>query len=518
MPVAYNSKKAIHIPTWQWLNQYPSGSSNPGTSNNYDGVRYMYWAVQSGSTSAASTTQLWRYDTWTNGWQFLVSLASCFSGLEIEYDPIRNLVWIAEGNNTAVWRYFNLNSVSVTILGITTPAWTLSAPMAPALPTGANTWSAFDHASDGDIPAQISLRGAPAPAAKGLGLAPDGHSDRTTGVTDASSTTTSIVDSSAEFHDGMKGCYVRFLSTTTTVALRNQQRPIAAAASPTALTVVAFATAPVAGDQFVIEVPGGRPDISGSGAQPLQATGGSATTLVMAAAGWITNIYALADVVIVGGTGIGQRRRIGSNDGTTLTLAGATAGNARTGNWTTAPDATSTFRIIPSEDFLYYASTTAALYRQDLAATAVSWTALAVPPAAFGTGGQVMRTPTFAPFSIVALRGAATATAWRYDIGLATWTVLPTLWASDTLSTGAVTVRMPGRHRFYMIIGNSQRNNIWNPVLGTLEPAVYLPYVAGSAYDGKRARFIKTVDGVEFFYVMRAGGQEFWRIPVTWLD
>jgi len=68
------------------------------------------------------------------------------------------------------------------------------------------------------------------------------------------------------------------------------------------------------------------------------ATGGSTSTLVKAAAGWAVNAYAEKFVKITAGTGIGQVRKILSNDATTLTI------DASDGNWT-APDATSTFEI-----------------------------------------------------------------------------------------------------------------------------------------------------------------------------
>lgn len=500
MPVNYNFKRGVDLPSWHWLNQVDSGSSNPGTSNNYDGVRYMYWMVQTGSATAASTTRLYRFDTWNNGWHLIGNTpSSCFSGLDMEYDPIRNVIWYSEGNNTTVWRYFNLNTTSVTILGVTTAAWAFSAAMTVVLPAAANTWAALDHASDGDVPALLTIRGT--------------TTDKTTGIATAASTTTSIVDTTAEFHAGLIGCYVRF----TSGPLSSVQRVITAVPNSTTLTVNAFSAAPTAGNPFVVEVPGGRPDL-GVGPTGLNTTSATVSTIVATGSGWPVNVYRDADVVIVSGTGAGQRRRIASNTIDTLTLAATVAGNARTGNWTTTPDATSVFRIIPSEDFLYYATATAALYRVDLAATTITWTTMAAPLAAFGTGGQVMRTPSFAPFSIVAVRGANSNTAYRFDIGLNTWTTLTTLWGGELATTGATTVRMPNRHRFYMIISATQRSYIWNPVVGTLEPVTLLPYTVASAYDGKRARYVKTPDGVEWLYVLRAGGQEFWRLALEWVD
>lgn len=499
MAVNYNNKKGTHLASWHWLNQLPTGVSQPGTSNNYDGFRYIYWLIQTGSSTAASTLSLLRFDTWTNGWQYLGnSPTSGFSGAEMEYDPVRNVIYFSIGNNVTTCYFFNLNTTAITIGGVTAQPYAFSGTL-PALPAAANTWAALDHASDGDLPQFLTVRGQTA--------------DRTTGVATGASTATSIVDTTAEFHAGLVGCYVRF----TSGALSGQSRVITAA-TQTALTVTAFGGAPAANDTFVVEVPGSRPTPITDPANGLAATGGNTSTLIATGSAWPVNVYRDSDVLIVAGTGAGQRRRIASNTIDTLTLASTVTGNARTGAFATAPDATSRFRIVPSEDFLYYATTSQALYRADVAATTLTWAAQVSPPAVFGVGGQVMRTPSFAPFSIVATRGANTNTAWRYDIGLQTWATLTTLWGAELLTTGATTVRMPGRHRFIINIGATQRLYIWNPVVGTLEPITYFPYIAPAGYDGKRLRYVRTADGVEFLYAVRASGQEHFRLPMTWLD
>lgn len=68
------------------------------------------------------------------------------------------------------------------------------------------------------------------------------------------------------------------------------------------------------------------------------ASGGTTTTLVDSGIGWTSNEYSDYVVWIYGGTGSGQYSRITSNTTDTLTL---------TDTLTTAPDATSTYRIIP---------------------------------------------------------------------------------------------------------------------------------------------------------------------------
>lgn len=68
------------------------------------------------------------------------------------------------------------------------------------------------------------------------------------------------------------------------------------------------------------------------------ATAGGSTTLTDSGKSWTTNAYAGYTVWVYGGTGSGQYRVISSNTSTQLTVSVA---------WTTNPDATSTYRIVP---------------------------------------------------------------------------------------------------------------------------------------------------------------------------
>lgn len=76
------------------------------------------------------------------------------------------------------------------------------------------------------------------------------------------------------------------------------------------------------------------------------ATSGSATTLADTSKSWTVNAHANKAVVITGGTGAGQYARISSNTATVLTLPASA--------FATAPDATSTYKIV---DDLHYAFT-----------------------------------------------------------------------------------------------------------------------------------------------------------------
>ena len=94
MAVAYNFKKGIDLPPWEWLPQAPQ-MSYTGCSNTYDGTRYMYWVMQYGAVAGGSTTSLYRYDTWTGGWQLLAAGVVSGSGLDIEIDSTRLLCLLA---------------------------------------------------------------------------------------------------------------------------------------------------------------------------------------------------------------------------------------------------------------------------------------------------------------------------------------------------------------------------------------------------------------------------------------
>lgn len=66
------------------------------------------------------------------------------------------------------------------------------------------------------------------------------------------------------------------------------------------------------------------------------ATAGGASTLTDSGKAWTTNEHAGRLIEITGGTGAGQYRTISSNTGTEVTVSAP---------WTTAPDATSTYKI-----------------------------------------------------------------------------------------------------------------------------------------------------------------------------
>src|SRR6478735_9535550 len=181
MSVNYNYKKGIDRPVWEWL-AMPPAAVGVGTSNTYDGRRYEYWSI---------TTGLYRYDTWTNAWQFLATITAVAAGGDLEYDSVRNVVYVHTGTTTA-WQVFNLNTTAVTIANISCPAWALTT-ITVVLPVASGLGGSFSMPSDDQVPAQID-----------------------TGIATTGTTTTSIIATpeTGTFGQGMVGLQIRFTSGT----------------------------------------------------------------------------------------------------------------------------------------------------------------------------------------------------------------------------------------------------------------------------------------------------------------
>lgn len=486
MPVEYNYKRGQDLPVWEYMAPHPQGVSYHGCSSAYDGERYIYWVMQSGTTAVtASTTQLWRYCTWTDSWHFLSTITSGNRGIDVEHDPARNCLYIIHGAALTSWQVFNLNTSNITVCGVTCAPFT-AVTMAPVLPAGADYGASITFPNDRDVTTV--------------------H----TGVIAATSTTTVIKDQrtddwTASFQNGMVGLQVRFTSGVNSGA----SRTIQSVQSGSQLTVApGFGSAPAAGDTYVIEP------------QQDTATAGSSTTLTDTKQSWPTNRFANHDVLILSGTGAGQRRRIASNTATALTLSAAVTGNTDTGNWTTAPDATSVYKIVPSDDFLYYqpGSTSANFYKIDLSqTTGAAWTTLAAVPAAPGSGANTMYPSAMAPGTIMCFRGAATASFYQYDIGLNSWATLTFYGMANTITTGGAAAMVHGKRRILLHQEATTRLLVANMATSKIEAFGTLPYTAPGGYDGKRLRVVTTADGAQFIYVLRAGGQEFFRVACEWV-
>ena len=155
------------------------------------------------------------------------------------------------------------------------------------------------------------------------------------GTATAGSTTT-LTDSTKNWAvNGLVGKWVNFVSGTKPAGGADMLRKITANTTTQLTWVGSTTTAPDATTKYRIE-----------GYDAGIVTSATATTLTdsnAVAASWIANRWTNYRVVIISGTGIGQERKIASNTSTQLTLY---ADN----NWTTTPDNTSGYIIIPDND------------------------------------------------------------------------------------------------------------------------------------------------------------------------
>jgi len=190
------------------------------------------------------------------------------------------------------------------------------------------------------------------------------------------------------------------------------------------------------------------------------ATAGGATTLTNGAKSWTVNQWANYQVRITGGTGLGQVRNITSNTSTVLTVP----------TWTTNPDATSTYAIEASEDYIYALGNNAVtMYRYVISTN--TWSTLApgvartgapttgMTATAVGETGDAtwaLETDIRDGRYIYSFRGAAGALLDRYDIALNNWAAIAYI-GTETFTTGSsgfvmdqyMYVRKDGTNRFF---------------------------------------------------------------------
>lgn len=500
MPIDYKFEKWVSDPIIQWRSFLMAWPSYNGTSTCYDGKRYMYAVVQYGSTgTSASTTVLFQYDTWLDSeWCPLATTTSWNRGIDIEYDDTRKLIILIHGAGLTSWQVFNLNTTSVVFCNVTCAARALTT-ITPVLPATA------DYGANIVMPEDVSMRDS---AGNTLPL--------DEGTIDIGSTATSIIDSLATkdldiypngtYTDGLVGCMVEF----TSGILSGQRQLITARTNGKQLVTNAFTSAPAPGDVYKIVLP------------KMPVTSGTATWFSTGISGMVANKYANSDAVIVSGLGVGQRRRIASHTTAwVFTLATAVTGNPRTGNWATTPDGTSVIEIVPSSDFIYYIPGTTAnvIHSIDVVqTTGTAWSAnLWAMPLAPGGGALVFHTRALDPFSLYILRGNAGNTLYRFNIGTLARDTITTYWGSETITTGSSATFLHGRRKIFIQKEGQKRTWQLDLVDGILKPWISVPYVSPWLYDGKRLKFVQAPNGSEWIYIIRAWGQETFRVPLEWL-
>ncbi len=157
--------------------------------------------------------------------------------------------------------------------------------------------------------------------------------------TATSGTTTTLTDTAQNWAvNALVGRWVRFTSGTIPAGGVDRLRKITANTATQLTWVGSITTAPDATTKYRIE-----------GFTAGFVTSAGSNTLVDSAAvadEWTTDRWANYRVLIVSGTGVGQERKILSNDATTLTLF-------PDNNWEVTPDTTSGYMILSNHDKIY---------------------------------------------------------------------------------------------------------------------------------------------------------------------
>jgi len=583
--MAWNSnfRKGTDLPTWDWLSFNPVGASNYGASIAYDNQRYVYY-LNTGSTAGNSTTgtsTLYRYDTWSDGWQLLIGsgINVGASGCDLMYDSARNFLWFTNGGAvaTVTWQGLNLNPTAVTVLG------TVFQPLTATSMTGTNALTTGAGPFNGGSLAFVEDAGFGEPFASGTTIAGSTTSSLvetlgnsllnggyvgcavrltsgassgsrrtisaitvsrgtryTTRATGAAAGTTITVDDTTNLAAGMTvvgtgigyNAYITNITgkvVTLSVANAFAVSSAITCALDTVTTTLSSAVSSLAvGDTFVIEYPTGN----GSTATT-QNTGSTATfaatTITESVAIFTTNQYRDCDVLIISGTGAGQRRRIASNTTTVITLETLNTGSKNPTAGFTTFSTDSVYKILPPNDFIYQTtgSGTATFYRNDLSLTAATaWVAPggATLPVNVTGGSMLHYGKEAAPFSLFFIQGGTNAPIYRYDIGTRVFTrINPSLGAGSTSylgtdlpSTGSQHCILYDNNRMALLTQGTTRLYGIRLSDGFVEPLGTLPYIAPSAFDGRKMLNIRSLDGVNWLYFMRAGGGEFYRCALEW--
>jgi hypothetical protein len=201
---------------------------------------------------------------------------------------------------------------------------------------------------------------------------------------------------------------------------------------------------------------------------------GTTTTLIDSSKNWITNQWAGQQVRMLSGTGAAQFSTIQSNTATTLTFTAVT----------TAPVADTQYMI------------QGVLPRG--AGCSNQW--------AFG-GTDATKAGKY----LYSARGGGTTGFDRYDITTNLWDInLSALPLSETLNTGTM-VAYDGVNRIYFTVNATGRVlyvDLTTLKIGSLSTT---PFAQGTALTGNKMEIITTPDGLNYLYVMRHTGQEFFR-------
>jgi hypothetical protein len=120
---------------------------------------------------------------------------------------------------------------------------------------------------------------------------------------------------------------------------------------------------------------------------------------------------------------------------------------------------------------------------------------------------------------LMSWRGNGTSNIDRYDIQQDMWdyllqTPLTELWAAGSM------YEYNGKDRIYLTNGITNRCYYYDLVYNRIMSAGIAPYAQGTSYTGSRIFTMSTTTlwgaNLEYLYMLRTGGAEFWRILVYW--
>jgi hypothetical protein len=73
-----------------------------------------------------------------------------------------------------------------------------------------------------------------------------------------------------------------------------------------------------------------------------------------------------------------------------------------------------------------------------------------------------------------------------------------------------------GQRKLIIQKDSTTRLYVLNLATRELEPLATVPYAAPGSYDGHRLRLVTLSTGVQWLYLQRGGGAEFFRMPLEW--
>lgn len=499
---AFNTVPGVDLPRWEALSpiRYCNATYH-GFGVAWDDIRFVYMLVNVSNSTASTgalTTQLWFYDMITDSHGLVANATGGSSGMDLEYDSVRNVLYVINGNAATTWQVFNLNYTAVTIANVSCAAraFTSMTPVLPAAAAGAG--ASILKVDDLSVTGALTVGGG---AVIDTGVV-------TTDPAGSATTRSYVTEASGTFGAGMIGLYIRVTKCPSIPSNVGLTRLITGVTNARTITYAALPFALSTGDEFAVIAP------------EMAITSGTTTTLTVTGAAWTANTYRDADVIILTGTYANQRRRIASHTTDTITLATAVTGNPRTGALAGAPAAGDVIRIVPSSDFLYYqpGGSTATFYRIDVVqTTGAAWSAsLGTIPGTVGGGGNTFHAGKYSPFNIFCLRGNGSSSLYQYAIGLASWTTL-TVYNGETVTTGSSSTMLHGYRKIFITKEGTTRAYVIDLTTMLMRPWGTLPYDNAAGYDGRRVKMC-TIGGVPYLVYQRAGAQEFYREAIHWTE